>query len=261
MTTTSGAHAGAAPDRASVTFEFDRSGAFTAVSDGFCTVLGWRRDELLGSYAPSLVHPEDRGRLVAQGTGFVGGEGGFDPVWRVRHASGEYRWYRVDVTPLLDDSIAIDIKDSDVEIETMRSGGAGGQNVNKVASAIRITHIPTGVSVASSNQRSQGQNREQALRMLRSRLYEMELQKQQDALAKERRGQVGSGDRSEKIRTYNFPQSRITDHRVNFTTHQLTSVLNGDIAELLDAVITHYQAEKLKEATEKPDGGDDAGKK
>ncbi len=102
MTTTAGARADATSGPLPITYEFDRTGTFTAVSDGFCEVLGWRRDELLGSYAPSLVHPEDRGRLVEQGTGFVAGDGGFDPVWRVRHASGEYRWYRVEATPVVD---------------------------------------------------------------------------------------------------------------------------------------------------------------
>ena len=104
MTTTLGAPTSASSEPGSLVYEFDRDGTFTAVSDGFCSVLGWRRDELLGTFAPSLVHPEDRGRLVAQGTGFVAGRHGFDPVWRVRHASGDYRWYRVEATPLLDDS-------------------------------------------------------------------------------------------------------------------------------------------------------------
>ena len=103
--------------------------------------------------------------------------------------------------------------------------------------------------MSQQDEKSQIKNRAKAMKVLRARLYEIEMQKQQDAVAKERRGQVGTGDRSEKIRTYNFPQSRITDHRVNFTTHQLTSVLNGDLAELLDAVSTFYQAERLKQVT------------
>jgi peptide chain release factor 1 len=121
--------------------------------------------------------------------------------------------------------------------------------VNTTYSAVRLTHIPTGLVVSQQDEKSQIKNRAKAMKVLRSRLYEIELRKQQEAIAKDRRSQVGTGERSEKIRTYNFPQSRITDHRINFTTHQLTAVLDGDLTELIDQVTSFYMAEKLKEAT------------
>jgi peptide chain release factor 1 len=147
------------------------------------------------------------------------------------------------------EEVDIQINDKDLRVDTFCSSGPGGQSVNTTYSAVRITHIPTGVVVSQQDEKSQVKNRSKAMKVLRSRLYEMELRKQQEAIAKDRRSQVGTGERSEKIRTYNFPQSRITDHRVNFTTHRLAEVLNGDLAELLDNVITHYRSEKLKDAT------------
>jgi peptide chain release factor 1 len=114
---------------------------------------------------------------------------------------------------------------------------------------VRITHIPTGVVVSQQDEKSQIKNRTKAMKVLRARLYEMEMRKQHEAIAKERRGQVGTGERSEKIRTYNFPQSRITDHRINYTTHRLHDVLDGDTSEIIDQVIAFYTAEKLKDAT------------
>jgi peptide chain release factor 1 len=147
------------------------------------------------------------------------------------------------------EEVDIQINDKDLRIDTFCSSGPGGQSVNTTYSAVRLTHIPTGVVVSQQDEKSQIKNRAKAMKVLRSRLYEMELRKQQEAIAKDRRSQVGTGERSEKIRTYNFPQNRITDHRINFTTHRLTEVLNGDLAELLDNVSTHYQSEKLKDAT------------
>jgi peptide chain release factor 1 len=119
--------------------------------------------------------------------------------------------------------------------------------VNTTYSAVRITHIPTNTVVSCQDEKSQIKNRDKAMRVLRSRLYEVEMQKQQDALAKERKQMVGSGDRSEKIRTYNFPQNRLTDHRIGFTIHQLEQVMDGKIQPLIDAVVAHYQEEKLKQ--------------
>ena len=155
----------------------------------------------------------------------------------------------VAVLPEADEiDIAIDAKD--LRIDTFCSSGPGGQSVNTTYSAVRVTHIPTGLVVSQQDEKSQIKNRAKALKVLRSRLYEIEMRKQQDAIAKERRGQVGTGERSEKIRTYNFPQSRITDHRINFTTHQIHGVLDGNLAELIDALTTFYTAQLLKEATE-----------
>jgi len=179
-------------------------------------------------------------------------ESGGHRVQRVpaTEASGRIHTSTVTVAVLPEaEEVDVQIDAKDLRIDTFCSSGPGGQSVNTTYSAVRITHIPTGTVVSQQDEKSQIKNRAKAMRVLRSRLYEMELRKQQEAIAKDRRSQVGTGDRSEKIRTYNFRDNRITDHRVNFTTHRLVEVLNGDLAELLDNVATHYQSEKLKEAT------------
>ncbi len=183
---------------------------------------------------------------------------------RMKYESGVHRVQRVPATEqqgrvhtsaitvaILPEAEDVDIKieAKDLRIDTFCSSGPGGQSVNTTYSAVRITHIPTNTVVSCQDEKSQIKNREKGMRVLRSRLYEVEMQRQQDALAKERKQMVGSGDRSEKIRTYNFPQNRLTDHRIGFTIHQLEQVMDGKIQPLIDALITHFQAEKLKQET------------
>jgi peptide chain release factor 1 len=145
------------------------------------------------------------------------------------------------------DEIDIKIEPKDLRVDTFCSSGPGGQSVNTTYSAVRITHLPTGLVVSQQDEKSQIKNRAKALRVLRSRLYEMELEKQQAAITAERRGQIKTGDRSEKIRTYNYPQNRVTDHRIGLTIHQLTEVMDGKLAPLADGLVGHYEAERLKQ--------------
>ena len=187
----------------------------------------------------------------------IDGDGAFS---RLKYESGVHRVQRVPETesqgrvhtstvtvavlPEVDD-VELTIDPKDLKIDTFRSSGAGGQHINKTSSAIRVTHLPTGMVVECQDERSQFKNKDKALKVLRSRLFEIKQREQEDAIAAERRSQVGTGDRSERIRTYNFPENRISEHRIKLTLYKLDSFLNGNIDEVLDALITTDQAEKL----------------
>ena len=155
----------------------------------------------------------------------------------------------VAVLPEVED-VDIEINPEDLEIDTYRASGAGGQHINKTESAIRITHKPTGMVVTCQDERSQHKNRESAMKMLRSRLYDIKQREQQSQIAADRKSQVGTGDRSERIRTYNFPQGRVTDHRIGLTLYKIDAIMNGDLDEIIDALITTDQSERLKLQTE-----------
>ena len=218
----------------------------------YAQTRGWRMDVV------SINETELGG--VKECSILVEGEGAYS---RLKFESGVHRVQRIPVTesngkiqtsaatvavlPEAED-VECQIDPKDLQIDTYRASGAGGQHVNKTESAIRITHLPTGLVVECQDERSQYKNKDKAMKVLRSRLYEQEMEKQRSAAAAERKSQVGSGDRSERIRTYNFPQSRVTDHRIGLTLYKLDAVMNGSLDELIDALVTDDRAEKLSHA-------------
>ena len=180
-------------------------------------------------------------------------ESGVHRVQRVHatEASGRIHTSTATVAVLPEaEEVDIQVDQKDLRVDTFCSSGPGGQSVNTTYSAVRITHIPTGLVVSQQDEKSQIKNRAKAMKVLRSRLYEMEMRKQQEAIAKDRKTQVGTGERSEKIRTYNFRENRITDHRFHYTMHQLTDALDGNIAELIDQAVAHEQSQKLNESSD-----------
>lgn len=180
-------------------------------------------------------------------------ESGVHRVQRVpeTEAQGRIQTSTVTIATLPEaDEVELEINPKDLQIDTYRSSGAGGQHVNKTESAIRITHIPTGLVVECQDERSQYKNKDRAMKILRSRLLDQKRQEQESKIASERKSQVGTGDRSERIRTYNFPQGRVTDHRVNLTSYRIENVMNGDLNEFIDALAAMDQAEKLQSSVD-----------
>ena len=178
-------------------------------------------------------------------------ESGVHRVQRIPETESNGRIHTSTVTvAILPEAEEVDVKinPNDLRIDVFRSSGNGGQSVNTTDSAVRVTHIPTGIVISCQDEKSQLKNKDKALKILRAKLFDLENEKQKKMLSQERKNQVGTGDRSERIRTYNFPQSRVTDHRINLTLYKLENILNGDLDEIIDSLVTFYQAEKLKNA-------------
>jgi len=216
----------------------------------FAECRGWKVEVI--SSSPSGVGGLKEVIAIVEGKGVYSKlkyESGVHRVQRVpaTEASGRVHTSAVTVAVLPEaDDVELDILEKDLRIDTFCSSGPGGQSVNTTYSAVRITHLPSGLVVSCQDEKSQIKNKAKALRVLRSRLYDIALEEQRKSIALDRKSQVGTGDRSEKIRSYNFPQNRMTDHRIGLTIHQLDSIMDGNIDGVIDALVTHYQAEKLK---------------
>ena len=238
----------------------DEAGLFAAdlfrMYSRFAEARGWRV-EVLSLHETGVGAVKEIAALIA-------GRGAYS---RLKHESGVHRVQRVPATEasgrihtstatvaVLPEAEEVDvaIDPKDLRIDTFCSSGPGGQSVNTTYSAVRITHLPTGLVVSQQDEKSQIKNKAKAMKVLRSRLYETERTRRQEEIAQDRRSQVGAGERSEKIRTYNFPQNRITDHRVGATFHRLTEMLNGDLDAMIDALATHFQSEQLRAAEAAP---------
>jgi peptide chain release factor 1 len=215
---------------------------------------GWRVEVLSESAGEHGGYKEIISRVVGQGAfSRLKFESGTHRVQRVPATEAQGRIHTsactVAILPELDEVEAVDLNPAELRVDTYRSSGAGGQHVNKTDSAIRITHLPTGIVVECQDERSQHKNRARAMSLLKARLLAAEQEKRSAAEAQSRKLQVGSGDRSERIRTYNFPQGRVTDHRINLTLYQLADVINGQLDAVIDPLLQEFEAEQLAEAT------------
>lgn len=213
--------------------------------------MGWRYEQF--SCTPSEVGGYKEYVMLMSGTNvyrFLQNEGGTHRVQRVpaTEAQGRVHTSAITVAVLLepDEDADVVIDEKDLRVDTYRSSGAGGQHVNTTDSAVRLTHLPTGIVCYCQEERSQHKNKDKAMRLLKAKIAEMELRKKQEAIASTRAQQVGSGDRSERIRTYNFPQNRLTDHRINLTKYNLDQIMDGDLEEVTGALVAYFHQEKLK---------------